>query len=253
MLTDPTLADQMFWMVDVFLKTLAREGGRLRIGLVSGAIWNRVRRLERRFLALYAMWKAGRVPKARAAGTRRSSPRPSPRRGEGEEGVAMSVRPASLLPRGLRWMQAMLPESARTIGAGVESLVLNYPEMRAFVADCPQVGRVLRPLCRMAGIGVPEYWRVPRRRGTRRTSPRPSPRRGEGEEPRRRRTAREVAAAALERSARTGKPIDPRRIGAVAFGYVLHWPRDGNCPPPEVGYGGRSFTPLPKDYVRPKD
>ena len=69
---------------------------------------------------------------------------------------------------------------------------------------------------------------------------------------RRRRTAREVAAAAIAWSNRTGKPIDPRKIGAVAFGYVLHWPRDGNCPPPEIGYGGRMFPPLPKDYEGPK-
>ena len=69
---------------------------------------------------------------------------------------------------------------------------------------------------------------------------------------RRRRTPREVAEAAIARSERTGKPIDPRKIGAVAYGYVLHWPRDGNCPPPEVGYGGRWRRP-PKDYKPPKD
>jgi len=44
---------------------------------------------------------------------------------------------------------------------------------------------------------------------------------------RRRRTPREVAEAAIARSERTGKPIDPRKIGAVAFGYVLHWPATG--------------------------
>ena len=38
-----------------------------------------------------------------------------------------------------------------------------------------------------------------------------------------------------------------------AFGYVLHWPRDGNCPPPEIGYGGRAFPNTPKDYVPPRD
>ena len=89
------------------------------------------------------------------------------------------------------------------------------------------------------------------------TSPRPSPQSGEGANgaggaKRRRRTPREVAEDAIARSERTGKPIDPRKIGAVAFGYVLHWPRDGNCPPPEVGYGGRWRRP-PKDYKPPKD
>ena len=49
-----------------------------------------------------------------------------------------------------------------------------------------------------------------------------------------------------------GRPIDLTKLSAVAFGYVLHPPRDGNCPPPEIGYGGRRPR-LPKDYVRPKD
>jgi hypothetical protein len=69
---------------------------------------------------------------------------------------------------------------------------------------------------------------------------------------RRRRTPREVAEDAIRESERTGKPIDPTKIGAVAFGYTLHWPRDGNCPPPEIGYGGRRRRP-PKDYRPPKD
>ena len=70
--------------------------------------------------------------------------------------------------------------------------------------------------------------------------------------PVRRRTPREVAEAAIARSEATGKPIDPRKIGSVAYGYVLHWPRDGNCPPPEIGYGGRWRRP-PKDYKPPQD
>jgi hypothetical protein len=61
-----------------------------------------------------------------------------------------------------------------------------------------------------------------------------------------------VAADAIAWSERTGKPIDPRKIGSVAYGYVLHWPRDGNCPPPEIGYGGRWRKP-PKDYLPPGD
>ena len=69
---------------------------------------------------------------------------------------------------------------------------------------------------------------------------------------RRRWTPREVTADAIAWSERTGKPIDPTKIGAVAYGYVLHWPRDGNCPPPEIGYGGRWRRP-PKDYKPPED
>ena len=64
MFTDPTLtlADQIFWLVAVFMKTMAAEGCKRRIGLFSVAIWSRVKRFERRFLALYAEWKAGTLP-----------------------------------------------------------------------------------------------------------------------------------------------------------------------------------------------
>ena len=48
-------------------------------------------------------------------------------------------------------------------------------------------------------------------------------------------------------SERTGKPIDPRKVSSTVWGYIVHWPRDGNCPPPEIGYGGRRRRP-PKDY-----
>ncbi len=74
MFTNPglTLGDQIFWIVDLVLKTLAPEACKLRIGAVSGVIWNRVRKFERQFLALYAQWKAGTLPQAR--GRKSTSP-----------------------------------------------------------------------------------------------------------------------------------------------------------------------------------
>ena len=271
MFPDPTLtlADQLFWIVDVFMKTMAPEACTRRIGLFSVAIWCRVKRFERRFSALYAQWKAGTLP----------APRPSPARvGEGENARARGdtatgglrppyggafdpmacdaasvdrarTRPMSVLPRAFAWLHTLLPVSAPPIAGGVESLLLNYPEMRAFVAACPQVARMLRPICQMVGVKPPEYLALPTRKrepGLRRLTA-AAPRH------RHRRTPREIAEAAMRRAEKTGKPIDPRTLSAVPYGYVLHWPRDDNCPPPEIGYGGRSFPPLPKDYVRPKD
>ncbi len=169
---------------------------------------------------------------------------------------ALNTRPASLLPRGLRWMQKILPLSAGTLGSMLGPLLFNHPEMQTFMAEVLQVGRILRPLCRLVGLKPPDYLALPKRRGTRHPPPHPSPSRGEEDlqqQRRRRRTPQEIAAAAIERSNRTGKPIDPRKMSAAAYGCVLHWPRDSNCPPPEIGYGGRSFAPLPKDYVPPKD
>jgi hypothetical protein len=69
---------------------------------------------------------------------------------------------------------------------------------------------------------------------------------------RRRRTAREIAEALMAWSERTGKPIDIGKVSSVVWGYIVHTPRDGNCPPPEIGYGGRRWRP-PKDYKPPRD
>ena len=81
-----------------------------------------------------------------------------------EAEAAMSVRPASLMPRAVGWMYKMLPLSAGTLISTVGSLVENHPQMKVFVAECPQVGRVLRPLLRMAGMTAPEWLALPRRR-----------------------------------------------------------------------------------------
>jgi hypothetical protein len=63
----------MYWIIVFFCRTIAPEACRLRIGVLSCTIWNRVRKFERRFYALYAMWKAGTLPKPRL---RRPSPSP---------------------------------------------------------------------------------------------------------------------------------------------------------------------------------
>ncbi len=155
-----------------------------------------------------------------------------------------------MLPRRFGWLKSLLlPESQGCVTA-FHGLLHEDAEMQALIAAAPmQIGRVLRPFCHFLGLEVPAALRLPRRK-VRRSAPslRPSPAGGEGEKQRRqRRTPREVAEDAIRRSERTGKPIDPRKIGAV-----LHWPRDGNCPPPEIGYGGRWRRP-PKDYVPPRD
>ena len=163
-----------------------------------------------------------------------------------------------MLPRRFGWLKSLiLPESRHCIDA-FNWLLYGNEEMKEVMAAAPaQIGRVLRPFCHFLGLEVPAELRLPRRRRVRRndTSPRPSPQGGEGAngaDRARRRTPREVAADALRWSEQTGKAIDPRKIGAVAYGYVLHWPRDGNCPPPEIGYGGRWRRP-PRDYKPPGD
>ena len=67
MFTNPgyTLADQIRGLVALFCKVMAAEASPVRFGALSVVLWNRVRKLERRLLALYAMWTAGTLPMAR--------------------------------------------------------------------------------------------------------------------------------------------------------------------------------------------
>jgi hypothetical protein len=172
-----------------------------------------------------------------------------------------------VLPRRFGWLKSLILPDRQWCVTQFNLLLYGNEEMQAVIAAAPQqIGRVLRPFCHFLGLEVPPELRLPRRvRKTVRSRGAVVP--GEQRwaeahptglglevpaELRRRRTPREVAEAAIARSERTGKPIDPRKIGAVAYGYVLHWPRDGNCPPPEIGYGGRWRRP-PKDYVPPGD
>ncbi|HEY2132211.1 MAG TPA: hypothetical protein VGH36_04440 [Acetobacteraceae bacterium] len=157
-----TLADQLVRMVELFCATMAAEACKRRVAEISVPLWNRVRKLERRFAALYAMWKAGTLPKVRAR--RHTSPRGG-------------ARPAGVLPRGVRWMERLLPLSAGTLRCMLAPLLDNHPEARAFVAEVPQAGRVLRPLCRLVWLKVPDYLALPKRK--RGSSPRPSPQGGE--------------------------------------------------------------------------
>jgi hypothetical protein len=149
----------------------------------------------------------------------------------------------------------MLPGGAGALTGGVDSLLHNFPEMKAFAAECPQVGRLLRPICRMAGIKPPDYLALPKRKRARTGGA--SLRLPEADEDELRRlTARfpdTPAARSAKRALRrmfAGLPVDVTRLSAVALGYFLHPPRDGNCPPPEIGYGRRRWRP-PKDYLRP--
>jgi hypothetical protein len=252
MFTDPslTLAGQLFWIVDVFCKTMAPEACKRRIGSLSVAVWSRVKRFERRFSVLYARWKAGKLPRPRPpASTPVSTPGTSlPARPERELAAidAARLRPASVLPRTFAWLHKLLPMSAPPLTGGLESLLWNFPEMQEFVAAAPQVGRILRPFCRMVGLRPPEWLALPkptRRRVRKKNDPLP-PHPAAARFPDT--PAARAAARALARE-QAGLPVDVSGLSAVAYGYYVHPPRDDNCPPPEIGYGGRVRW-LPRRY-----
>ncbi len=164
-------------------------------------------------------------------------------------------RPVSVLPRGFAGLRSLVPMGAGTLASMLGPLLTEHPEMRAFVTEAPQAGRMLRPICEMIGLKPPEWLMLPKRVRKKKEPPRLS----EADEAELRRVTAWFPDTPPARRAKwalrqtfLGKPVDLTRMSAIARGYFLHPPRDRNCPPPEIGYGGR-WPRLPKDYVRPKD
>jgi hypothetical protein len=249
--TRHTFASYFAFAVDTIMKVLMREGvarGPQELVMLTG---QRIRRLERRFNALLARWRAGTLPAAGHEVTPHPGPLPQ---GEREK----KQRAAWGFPRGWGWISRVLAPVTGPHCVGTLCLAWEEPEMAAFYAAAPQVGRILRPLAHMIGAPLPKWLQLAKRARVRRSnpSPRPSPTRGEGEGelivPNRRLPPREQAEDAMRRSEASGKPIDLKKFKPEAYGWYVHPPRDGNCPPPKIGYGGR-LRPLPKDYKPPRD
>ena len=103
-------------------------------------ICTRLRRLAARFAALAARVRAGtlrsRAP-ARRAASRPASPPASP--------------PPPRLPNDFAWLVRLVGREAAGCGSQLQFL-LTDPEFAALIAAAPQMGRLLRPLCRMLGV-----------------------------------------------------------------------------------------------------
>jgi len=161
-----SLADRFTWLFDGLCKAIGVDAQRQRLeAALAWAIWNRVRMLGDRLIALAERVRAGRLPRRRA--TRRdTSPRlvrsaaQSPQGGEGEarevqKPAACPARPR--LPREFGWVGRMLPEAGQY--AGVLRYLLCDPETMALLEKAPQAGRMLRPLCQLLGVRPPEFLR----------------------------------------------------------------------------------------------
>ncbi len=253
--TRHTFASYFAFAVDTILKVLWREGYARGPQELVGLTWNRIRRLEARFNALVARWRAGTLPAPKAGAVRLPTTPPDPLpQGEGDSSHHRAAWP---FPRGRGWLVRMLTPVTGPGCVGTLCLAWEEPEMAQLFAAAPQVGRILRPLAHMIGAPLPAWLQLPKRRrgpGLRRHAAASSRLRDDGEMivPRRRLPAREQAENAARRSEASGKPIALEKFSAAAYGYFVHPPRDGNCPPPEIGYGGRRRRP-PKDYRPPRD
>ena len=103
------------------------------------AVWGRIGRISTRLERLIALWRAGKLPK--------------PRTWRGRVPGTQVNKPVSVFPATPAWLLVAVREAA-PFGNRLESL-LSEAECEAFLAAAPQARRLLRPLCRMLGIGVP--------------------------------------------------------------------------------------------------
>ena len=119
------------------------------------AVWGRIGRIRTRLERLIALWRAGMLPQPGA-------PRARP------PGMPRSEKIISVFPTAPAWLVVAVRE-AGALGAQLEHL-LSQEECVAFLAAVPQARRLLRPLCRMLGIGVTAgtvrrpraVWQVPK-------------------------------------------------------------------------------------------
>jgi hypothetical protein len=147
----------------------------------------RVNRLRLRFLALVAAFRTGRL----------RPPRPG-RHGGGANGK----RPKPVrLPSKFGWMLRYGSEVACR-RSQLEHWLTTNADAAAFIAEVPHSRRILRPLCHMLGIEVPEALRLP-----------PRPRRR-----RQRARKREGAGAAAGPAAGSAASASARAFGRAATG-----------------------------------
>ena len=100
-------------------------------------IHTRLNRIAARFNALFQRWQTNTLPIPRAPQPRAAKPRP----------------PAPRLPSTRGWVNARIAAAAPC--AGMLDILLHDPELPKFLADAPQAGRLLRPLCHALGLPEP--------------------------------------------------------------------------------------------------
>jgi len=117
-------------------------------------LWRRLRRLRCRFNSIVARFEAGTLPAAESA-VRRVEPDP------GAPDRPAAAPRALELPQRVGWVLQMI--SGALIPGYELEVMLESAGMAALVAEAPQLGGVLRPMCRMLAVKPPAWLRLPRR------------------------------------------------------------------------------------------
>jgi hypothetical protein len=163
-----TAAGRFARIIEGLCRTVAVRGaGRVTTGPLVILIWTRLRRMGARFAALAARVYAGALPSparprclALFTSVIPAKPVPASEPGAKHQRTSPSLR----LPTSFAWLVRFAPEVT-----GYRSQLyhlLSDPEFATLLSAAPQMGRVLRPLCRMLGIRVPKDLLPPSPTGT---------------------------------------------------------------------------------------
>ena len=131
----------------------ARAAAAPSLAVVLSQVYWRIARRLGRLDRLILQWHAGTLPKPRGARSRPATVNPPTSRLHIPDSHAMLIHLAQ-----------------RTAQYRVDiEIFLDRPDTRALLRAAPQAGRILRPLCRILAIDLPEHLRAPPR-------PKPAPR-----------------------------------------------------------------------------
>jgi hypothetical protein len=131
---------------------MRRDAGFLA-GPAALLLWTRLGHLRERITRLAARLASGKgsgVPRGKHARLEQRAAAPQP-----------PGRPSRRLAGQAGWLIRLVPEAAAA-GSQLQHLLAD-PEMAALAAAAPQLGRLLRPLCRSLSVAPPAYLAPPPR------------------------------------------------------------------------------------------
>jgi hypothetical protein len=153
-----SLADRFTTIMRLLRQTLgAPDYARFDLSL-KRAIWHRISRLSHRFRALALNPRRPRKPGAK--------PEPAPERESPPVGAKKRE-----LPRQKGWLLQTFPGHHIPFVRGHLIRFLEDPDLSRLHGETPSIGRVLRPLCQMLAIPLPDYLKLARKP----RQPRPKP------------------------------------------------------------------------------
>ncbi|MBV9653489.1 MAG: hypothetical protein JOZ42_02890, partial [Acetobacteraceae bacterium] len=173
-----SLTERFAYAIELVLRGFSLSLPRNReLAPLALGTWNRLKRLVARFSALVVAFEAGRLSTARRGPAAKRKPRqlaPESR----NQAQAQDVNVPA--PTAYGWLLSLAPELNTRIGRAQIETLLADPALLTLLAQAPQAGRILRPLCHMLRISLPDSLRLPPRprRPRRRAAeaePRPAP------------------------------------------------------------------------------